>query len=300
MKVSYMQICIVCFLWISFVVVSIGVVPFWCQRFQWIPVVVVRFLPIVFFSCPVYATCKMAALQLLRQGNVMSPETIVVAPSFSQHVRNVIVRVALTRNTKYRHLFWSCGCRVFLRGKSVRYIGIGFFCLGFVFPRRTHGFDCLQGSFVQVWFLGNAGLHRLLIQTRGTVKETFVMFGHVLLQVFSETESNELQQLSGAVLQLQHTRLQKFQADLPLWRTFWKLLQELRSDWPCVPWARCEWRSAHLPRTAPDYSPSLVFRPLQAPLSWRSLCAVVDLKGVIDTEWRLLLIMFMMMSSESR
>ena len=40
------------------------------------------------------------------------------------------------------------------------------------------------------------------------------MFGHVLLQVLSETESNELQQLSGAVLQLQHTRLQKFQADL--------------------------------------------------------------------------------------
>ena len=73
-------------------------------------------------------------------------------------------------------------------------------------------------------------LHRLLIQTRGTVKETFLLFGHVLLQVPSETESNELQQLSGAVLQLQHTRLQKFQADLPLWRTFWKLLQELRSN----------------------------------------------------------------------
>ena len=56
------------------------------------------------------------------------------------------------------------------------------------------------------------------------------MFGHVLLQVLSETESDELQQLSGAVLQLQHTRLQKFQAYLPLWRTFWTLLQELRSN----------------------------------------------------------------------
>ena len=55
------------------------------------------------------------------------------------------------------------------------------------------------------------------------------MFGHVLLQVLSETESNVLQQLTGAVLHLQHTRLQKFQADHPLWTTFWKLLQELRS-----------------------------------------------------------------------
>ena len=50
-------------------------------------------------------TCKMAALQLLRQGNVMAPETIVVAPGFSQRVCNVIVRAALTRNTKDKHLF---------------------------------------------------------------------------------------------------------------------------------------------------------------------------------------------------
>ena len=46
----------------------------------------------------------MAALQLLRQGNVMAPETIVVAPGFSQRVCTVIARVALTRNTKDKHL----------------------------------------------------------------------------------------------------------------------------------------------------------------------------------------------------
>ena len=36
------------------------------------------------------------ALQLLRQDNVMAPDTIVVAPGFSQRDCNVIVRVALT------------------------------------------------------------------------------------------------------------------------------------------------------------------------------------------------------------
>ena len=72
-----------------------------------------------------------------------------------------------------------------------------------LFPVWTHIW--LPAPFVQVRFLGNVVLHRLLIQTRGTVKETFVVFGHVLLQVSSETESNALQQLSGAVLQLQHT-----------------------------------------------------------------------------------------------
>ena len=53
--------------------------------------------------------------------------------------------------------------------------------------------------------LVHAVLHRLLIQTCGTVKETFVVFGHVMLQIFPETKPNELQQLSGTVLQLQHT-----------------------------------------------------------------------------------------------
>ena len=51
-----------------------------------------------------------------------------------------------------------------------------------------------------------------------------------MLQILSETDSNKFQQLSGAVLQLQHTQLQKFQADLPLWRTFGILLRELRSN----------------------------------------------------------------------
>ena len=46
----------------------------------------------------------MAPLQLLRQGNVMAPETIVAAPGFSQRVCYVIVRVALTRNTEDKHL----------------------------------------------------------------------------------------------------------------------------------------------------------------------------------------------------
>ena len=53
--------------------------------------------------------------------------------------------------------------------------------------------DCLEGF-----------LHRLLMQTRRTVKETFVVFGNVLLQVLPEKESNEFQQLSGVVF-LQHT-----------------------------------------------------------------------------------------------
>ena len=55
----------------------------------------------------------MAALKLLRQGNVMAPETFVFAPSFSQPVCNVIVRIALTRNTEDKHLLRSCEWRVF-------------------------------------------------------------------------------------------------------------------------------------------------------------------------------------------
>ena len=135
----------------------------------------------------------------------MAPETVVVAPGFSQRVGNVIVRVALTRDTEDKNLLRSCECRVFQQKKSTQDIGNDFLGLGFVFSLCGHRFDCLQGSFVQVRFLGNVVLHRLLTQTRGTMKETFLVFANVVLQILPETESNEFQQLSGAVLQLQHT-----------------------------------------------------------------------------------------------
>ena len=52
-----------------------------------------------------HATSKMSALKLLRQSTVMAPETLVVAPGFSQRVCNVIVRVTFSSNAKDKHLF---------------------------------------------------------------------------------------------------------------------------------------------------------------------------------------------------
>ena len=80
----------------------------------------------------------------------MAPETVVVAPGFSQRVGNVIVRVALTRDTEDKNLLRSCECRVFQQKKSTQDIGNDFLGLGFVISWCGHSFDCLQGSFVQV------------------------------------------------------------------------------------------------------------------------------------------------------
>ena len=49
-----------------------------------------------------------------------SPETIVVAPGFSQRVGNVIVRVALTRDSEDKNLLRSCECCVFQQKKSTQ------------------------------------------------------------------------------------------------------------------------------------------------------------------------------------
>ena len=127
------------------------------------------------------------------------------------------------------------------------------------------------------------------------------MFGHVLLQVLSETESHELQQLSGAVLQLQRTRLQKFQADLPLWRTFWKLLQQsFGSNLAFLGHGVSE--DQHI------FLEALQRIRLAVPLWYLVPCRLryhdeVSAQLWISrerwTEWRFSLIMFMMMSSES-
>ena len=72
------------FFGIRIVVISLGVVSFRCLWVQWVlvVVVVVYFLSVDFFSCPVCVVCKVTTLKLLRHGKVMAPETFVVVTKF--------------------------------------------------------------------------------------------------------------------------------------------------------------------------------------------------------------------------
>ena len=77
---------------------------------------------------------------------------VAVRPHHLQDVRLVIVVTKHgrgSRDTEDKNLLRSC------EKKSTQNIGNDFCGLDFVFSRCGHRFDCMQGSFVQVRFLGN-------------------------------------------------------------------------------------------------------------------------------------------------